>query len=141
MSDYPKRVIYPLIGSHCSRQCVKFTYIRKSWFILVIFTNNYDLFRSDADSTISQKIVPCRIRLDSVEDEDCEEDIESPEEPEVDTVNSQSVLNPQPLTSILNSLIHHEETLVTKADVHHTISSRNLLTLRYKKLHIYRTES
>ena len=76
-----------------------------------------------------QKIIPCRLRLDSVEDQD---DPNTPEAvDEIDSANTElyangesPLLNPQPLTSILNSLIHDEDTLITKADVHHAISSR-----------------
>ena len=92
---------------------------------------------------MAQKIIlpNCRLRLDSVEDQ--EYDLANTPEEEVDEIDFHSVntnteglynfnnvgesplLNPQPLTSILNSLIHDDEdTLITKADVHHAISSR-----------------
>ena len=92
---------------------------------------------------MAQKIIlpTCRLRLDSVEDQ--EYDLANTPEEEVDEIDFHSVntnteglynfnnvgesplLNPQPLTSILNSLIHDDEdTLITKADVHHAISSR-----------------
>ena len=98
---------------------------------------------------MAQKIIlpTCRLRLDSVEDQ--EYDLANTPEEEVDEIDFHSVntntteglynfnnvgesplLNPQPLTSILNSLIHDDEdTLITKADIHHAISSRLVLIL------------
>ena len=81
---------------------------------------------------VQKIIIPCRLRLDSVEDHD--DLVNTPEAiDEIDySANTDELyangecplLNPQPLTSILNSLIHDEDTLITKADVHHVISSR-----------------
>ena len=75
------------------------------------------------------KIAPCRIRLDSVEDyEDPDDNHDVPDETDSSVIadgSDQTLLNnPQPLTSILNSLIHREDTLITKADVHISTSSR-----------------
>ena len=88
-----------------------------------------DEVASTTNIAMVQKIIPCRLRLDSVEDQD---DPNTPEAvDEIDSANTElyangesPLLNPQPLTSILNSLIHDEDTLITKADVHHAISSR-----------------
>ena len=89
--------------------------------------------RSDETALImtQHKIAPCRIRLDSVEDyEDPDDNHDVPDETDFSVIangsaSDQTLLNnPQPLTSILNSLIHQEDTLITKADVHISTSSR-----------------